>query len=227
MNKNLVIIGAVINSLICFSLAISTVRFDRLVTPTPSVQTTRIVLPTIIPTQTPIPISTENPFQGEFYQEDLFDFIFDFPEENGLIIDQEKTDLITDKGIRMFYVRFMDPDMNEGEIVSLRYSIVYYPEISDAITKYDESHDVLTTAGVYTLISETTILDEFPVSLFLKAEEEGGYELRFLTRTKNIYFDTAGFTIIPASSDRETNLSLFMELMNTLHFRAIDELSQF
>ncbi|PKO04123.1 MAG: hypothetical protein CVU41_18650 [Chloroflexi bacterium HGW-Chloroflexi-3] len=227
MNKNLIIIGAVINSLICFSLAISSVPFDRLVTPTPTVHKTRIILPTIIPTQTPIPIPTVNPFQGEFYQEDLFDFIFDFAEANELILDQEYTDLITDKGTRMFYVRFINPDKNEGETGSLRYSIVYYPEISEAITKYDESFNLLTTGGVYTLISETTILDDYPVSLFLKTNEEDGYEMRFLTRTKNIYFDTAGFTIIPSSSDREATLSLFMELMNTLHFRAIDEVSPF
>jgi hypothetical protein len=227
MNKNLIIIGAVINSLICFSLAISSVPFDRLVTPTPTVQNTRIILPTIIPTQTPTPSPTEKPFQGEFYREDLFDFIFEFPDANELILDQEHTDLISNKGIRMLYVRFINPDMNEGEIGSLRYSIVIFPEISDAITKYDESYDNLITGGEYTLISETTILDDYPVSLFLKTEGNDGYEMRFLTRTKKIFFDTTGFTIIPSSSDRETNLNLFMELMNTLHFRAINELSEF
>jgi hypothetical protein len=139
MNKNLIIIGALINSLVCFTLAISSVPFDRLVTPTPTVHKTKIILPTLIPTQTPIPIPTVNPFQGEIYQEDLFDFIFDYPEAQALILDQEHTDLITDKGTRMFYVRFVNPDKNEGEIGSLRYSIVYYPEISEAITKYDQS----------------------------------------------------------------------------------------
>ncbi|MDO9088192.1 MAG: hypothetical protein Q7U53_18440 [Anaerolineaceae bacterium] len=227
MNKNIVIIGAVINSIICFSIGISTIPFDRLNTPTPTIQNTRIILPTIIPTQTPTPRPTENPFQGEFYQEDLFDFIFDFSDVYELILDQENTDLITDQGIRMFYVRFINPDMNDGEIGSLRYSIVIYPEISDAITKYDESYNILTTGGGYTLLSETTILDDYPVSLFLKTEEDDGYEMRFLTRTKTVYFDTAGFIIIPSSLDRETNLNLFMELMNTLHFHVINELSAF
>lgn len=227
MNKNIIIIGAVINSLICFSLAISSVPFDRLVTPTPTVHKTKIILPTLIPTQTPIPIPTENPFQGEFYREDLFDFIFDFPETQALILDQELTDLITDNGIRMFYVRLINPDMNDGEIGSLRYSIVYYPEISEAIKKYDEAYNLLTTGGEYTLISETTILDDNPVSLFLITSEEDSYEMRFLTRNKNTYYDTTGFKIISSSLDRESTLSQFMELMNTLHFRAIDEVSPF
>ena len=117
--------------------------------------------------------------------------------------------------------------MNLGEISSLRYSIVYYPDISEAITKYDEAYNLLTTGGEYILISETTILDSYPVSLFLKTNEEDGYEMRFLTRTKNTYYDTLGFTIISSSSDRETSLSQFMELMNTLHFRVIDEVSRF
>jgi hypothetical protein len=227
MNKNLIIIGAVINSLVCFTLAISSVPFDRLVTPTPTVHKTKIILPTLIPTQTPIPIPTVNPFQGEIYQEDLFDFIFDYPETQALILDQEHTDLITDKGTRMFYVRFINSDMNEGEIGSLRYSIVYYPDISEAITKYDEAYNFLRTGGEYALISETTILDDYPVSLFLKTNEEDGYEIRFLTRTRNIYFDTLGFSIIPATSDRESLLGQFMELMNSLHFQAVDELSLF
>jgi hypothetical protein len=227
MNKNLIIIGAVINSLVCFTLAISSVPFDRLVTPTPTVHKTKIILPTLIPTQTPIPIPTVNPFQGEIYQEDLFDFIFDYPETQALILDQEHTDLITDKGTRMFYVRFVNPDKNEGEIGSLRYSIVYYPEISEAITKYDQSYNLLTTGGEYALISETTILDGYPISLFLKTDDEGGYELRFLTRTNNSNFDTTGSIIISASSDRESTVGAFMELMNSLHFRVVDELSLF
>jgi len=227
MNKNLIIIGAVINSLVCFTLAISSVPFDRLVTPTPTVHKTKIILPTLIPTQTPIPIPTVNPFQGEIYQEDLFDFIFDYPEAQALILDQEYTDLTTDKGTRMFYVRFINSDMNEGEIGSLRYSIVYYPDISEAITKYDEAYNFLRTGGEYALISETTILDDYPVSLFLKTNEEDGYEIRFLTRTRNTYFDTLGFSIIPATSDRESLLGQFMELMNSLHFQAVDELSLF
>jgi hypothetical protein len=227
MNKNLIIIGALINSLVCFTLAISSVPFDRLVTPTPTVHKTKIILPTLIPTQTPIPIPTVNPFQGEIYQEDLFDFIFDYPETQALILDQEHTDLITDKGTRMFYVRFVNPDKNEGEIGSLRYSIVYYPEISEAITKYDQSYNLLTTGGEYALISETTILDGYPISLFLKTDDEGGYELRFLTRTNNSNFDTTGSIIISASSDRESTIGAFMELMNRLHFQAVDELSLF
>ena len=227
MNKNLIIIGALINSLVCFTLAISSVPFDRLVTPTPTVHKTKIILPTLIPTQTPIPIPTVNPFQGEIYQEDLFDFIFDYPETQALILDQEHTDLITDKGTRMFYVRFVNPDKNEGEIGSLRYSIVYYPEISEAITKYDQSYNLLTTGGEYALISETTILDGYPISLFLKTDDEGGYELRFLTRTNNSNFDTTGSIIISASSDRESTVGAFMELMNSLHFRVVDELSLF
>ena len=227
MNKNIVIIGAVINSIICFSIGISTIPRDRLNTPTPTVQNTRIVLPTIIPTKTLIPIPTKNPFQGAFYQEDLFDFIFEFPDANELILDQDHADVITDKGIRMFYVRFINPDMNEGKIGVLRYSIIFYPEISDAITKYDEKYNLLTTRGEYTLISETTILDDYPVSLFLKTVKDDGYEMRFLTRTKAVYLDTVGLIIIPSSSDRETNLNLFMELMNTLHFRVINELSAF
>lgn len=227
MNKNLIIIGALINSLICFTLAISSVPVDRKVKPTPTVYKTKIILPTLIPTQTPIPIPTVNPFQGEIYQEGLFDFIFDYPEAQLLILDQEHTDLITDDGTRMFYVRFINPEMNSGEISSLRYSIVYYPDISEAITKYDETYHLLTTGGEYTLISETTILEDYPVSLFLKTNEEDGYEMRFLTRTKNTYYDTLGFSIIPSSSDRESLLSQFMELMNTLHFRAIDEVSPF
>lgn len=227
MNKNLIIVGAVINSLICFTLAISSVPVDRMVKPTPTVHKTKIILPTLIPTQTPIPIPTVNPFQGEIYQEDLFDFIFDYPEAHALILDQEHTDLITDDGTRMFYVHFINPEMNSGEIDSLRYSIVYYPDISEAITKYDEAYNLLTTGGEYILISETTILDSYPVSLFLKTNEEDGYEMRFLTRTKNTYYDTLGFTIISSLSDRETSLSQFMELMNTLHFRMIDEVSRF
>lgn len=227
MNKNLIIVGAVINSLICFSLAIFNIPIDRLVTPTPTVYKTKIILPTLIPTQTPIPIPTVNPFQGEIYQEGLFDFIFDYPEAQALILDQEHTDLITYDGTRMFYVHFINPDMNSGEISSLRHSIVFYPDISEAITKYDEAYNLLTTGGEYILISETTILDGYPVSLFLKTDEEDGYEMRFLTRTKNVYFDTTGFTIIPASSDRESLLGQFMELMNTLHFRAIDVVSPF
>lgn len=227
MKKNLIIVGAVINSLICFSLAIFNIPIDRLVTPTPKVHKTKIILPTLISTETPIPIPTENPFQGEIYQEDLFDFIFDYPEAQSLILDQEYTDLITAEGTRMFYVRFNTSDFNEGEISSLKYSIVYNPEISEAITKYDQSFNLLTTGGEYTLISETTILDDYPVSLFLRTEEGGGHEMRFLTRTKNIYFDTTGFTIIPSSSDRESLLSQFMELMNTLHFSVIDEVSPF
>ncbi|MBE0688148.1 MAG: hypothetical protein IH585_19300 [Anaerolineaceae bacterium] len=227
MNKNLIIIGAVINSLICFTLAISSVPFDRMVTPTPTIHKTQIILPTLIPTQTPIPIPTVNPFQGEIYQEDLFDFIFDFPEAQALILDQEKTDLTTDKGVRIFYVRLINPDMNADEIDSLRYSIVYYPEISEALTKYNEKYNLLTTGGDYTLISETTILDNYPVSLFLKTDDELGYELRFLSSTRNVYFDTAGFKIISSSSDRESTVNQFMELMNTLHFRAIDKLSPF
>lgn len=227
MNKKLVIFGVVINSLICFSLAISTIPFDRLITPTPTIHKTVIILPTIIPTHTPTPSPTENPFLGEYYQEDLFDFIFDFHDANTLVLDQEHTDLITAKGIRMFYVRFINPDMNDGEIGSLRYRIVYYPEITDAVTKYDATYNILKSGGEYTLISETTILDDNPVSLFLKTGEEDGYEMRFLTRTRNLYFDTTGFTIISSSSDRETTLTLFMELMNTLHFRAVDELSPF
>ena len=206
MNKNLIIIGALINSLICFSLAISSVPFDRLVTPTPTVYKTRIVLPTLILTQTPIPIPTVNSFQGEIYQDDLFDFIFDYTEAQALIPDQEHTDLITDKGNRMFYVRFVNPDKNEGEIDSLRYSIVYYPEISEAIIKYDQSYNLLSTFGEYALISETTILDGYPISLFLKTDDEGRYELRFLTSTKNIYFDTTGSIIIAALSDRESTI---------------------
>ena len=227
MNRNLIIVGAVINSLICFSLAIFNIPLDRLVTPTPTVHKTKIILPTLIPTETPIPIPTVNPFQGEIYQEDLFDFIFDYPEAQALILDQEHTDLITDEGSRMFYVRFINSDMNAGEIGSLRYSIVYYPDISEAITKYDEAYNLLTTGGEYTLISETTIMDDYPVSLFLKTNDEDGYEIRFLTRTRNIYFDTLGFSIIPATSDRESLLSQFMELMNSLHFRAIDEVAPF
>lgn len=227
MNKKLVIIGVVLNSLICFSIGISTVPFDRLITPTPTTYKTKIILPTLIPTPTPIPIPTENPFQGEVYQEDLFDFIFDYPEANKLILDQENTDLITDEGTRMFYVNFINPNMNGGEISALRYSIFYYPEISDAITKYDEKYNFLSTGGEYYLISETTILDDYPVSLFLKTSEEDNYEMRFLTRTKNIYYDTLGITNIPSSSDRETGLSQFIELMNTLHFRVIDEVSPF
>ncbi|PKO08700.1 MAG: hypothetical protein CVU40_13845 [Chloroflexi bacterium HGW-Chloroflexi-2] len=227
MNKNLIIIGALINSLVCFTLAISSVPFDRLVTPTPTVHKTKIILPTLIPTQTPIPIPTVNPFQGEIYQEGLFDFIFDYPEAQALILDQEHTDLITDEGTRMFYVRFVNPDKNEGEIGSLRYSIVYYPEISEAITKYDQSYNLLTTGGEYALISETTILDGYPISLFLKTDDEGGYELRFLTRTNNSNFDTTGSIIISASSDRESTVGAFMELMNSLHFRVVDELSLF
>jgi hypothetical protein len=227
MNKNLIIVGAVINSLICFSLAIFNIPIDRMVKPTPTVYKTKIILPTLIPTETPIPIPTINPFQGEIYQEDLFDFVFDYPEAQGLLLDQEHTDLITDDGTRMFYVRFMNPEMNVGEIDSLRYSIVYYQDISEAITKYDEAYNLLTTGGEYTLISETTILDGYPVSLFLKTDEEGGYELRFLTSTKNIYFDTTGSIIISASSDRESTIGAFMELMNSLHFQAVDELSLF
>lgn len=225
MNKNLIIVGAVINSLICFSLAIFNIPIDRLVTPTPTVFKTKIILPTLIPTETPIPIPTVNPFQGEIYQENLFDFVFEYPEAQRLILDQEHTDLITDKGVRMFYVRFMNPEMNAVEIDSLRYSIVYYPDISEAITKYDEAYNLLTTGGKYTLISQTTILDNYPVSLFLKTDDEGGYELRFLTSTRNIYFDTTGSINISASSDRESTIGAFMELMNSLHFHAVDELA--
>ena len=203
MNKYVVVVGALLNSIICFSIGFSTISFDRLITPTPTIQNTRIILPTIIPTEIPTPSPTENPFQGEVYQEDLFDFIFDLPDAYELILDQEHTDLITDKGIRMFYVRFINPDMDDGEISSLRYSIVIYPEISDAITKYDETYNLFKSSGEYNLISETTILDDYPVSLFLKSEEENGYEMRFLTRTKKIYFDTTGFTIIPSSSELE------------------------
>jgi hypothetical protein len=227
MNKNLIIVGAVINSLICFSLAIFNIPIDRMVTPTPTVYKTKIILPTLIPTETPIPIPTVNPFQGEIYREDLFDFIFDYPESQSLILDQEYSDFITDEGTRMFYVRFINPVMNAGEIGSLRYSIVYYPEISEAIKKYDDAYNLLSTGGEYTLISETTILDDYPVSLFLKTNDEDGYEMRFLTRTKNTFYDTLGFSIIPSSSDRESLLSQFMELMNTLHFRVIDEVSPF
>ena len=225
MNKNLLIIGVIINSLICFSLAISSVPFDRLVTPTPTVYKTKIILPTIIPTNTLVPIPTKNPFQGEVYREDLFDFLFDVPSVYKLDLDKELTDIITKDGIRMFYVRFVRPELIESEIDSLRYSIAIFPDLSATVTRYDVTHGLLTTGGEYTLISETTILDEYPVSLFLKTDDAGGYELRFLTRIRNIYFDTTGFTTIPASSDREMMLSSFMELMNSLHFRAIDEVS--
>lgn len=227
MNKNLVIIGALINSLLCFSLAISMVPFDRLIPPTPTVQRTKIVLPTIIPTKTPTPIPTENPFPGEVYQENLFDFIFEFSDEIKLILDQEYTDLITDNGTRMFYVRFINPEINEGEIYSLRYSIIYHPEFSDATIKYNEAYNTLITGEEYSLVTETTILDNYPVSFFLKTEGEEGYEMRFISRIKNFYIDTTGSTTVSLLLDRETSLKHFMEIMNRYHFRVIDELSRF
>jgi hypothetical protein len=227
MNKKIVIIGALVNSLVCFSMGISTIPFERLIPPTPTVERTKIVLPTIIPTTTPTPIPTVNPFRGEVYQEDLFDFIFDFSDEYELILDQEYTDLITDNGTRMFYVRFINPVIAEGEIDSLRYSIIYHPEISDATIKYNESYNTLLTGEEYTLGTETTILDNYPVSFFLKNEGEDGYELRFISRIKNIYVDTTGSTTISPLSDRETSLKHFMEIMNKYHFRVIDELSRF
>lgn len=227
MNKNLIIIGAIINSLICFSLAITSVPFDRVVTPTPTVYKTKIILPTIIPTNTPIPIPTKNQFQGEVYREDLFDFLFDVPSVYELVLDQELTDVITKDGTRMFYVRFVKPVLSEGEIDSLRYSIAFFPDLSETVARYDSTYKLLATAGEYTLISETTILDDYPVSLFLKTDDDGVYELRFLTRIRDIYFDTTGFTTIPASDNRDLKLGSFMELMNSLHFRAIDEVSSF
>lgn len=227
MNKKIIIIGALVNSLVCFSMGISTIPFERLIPPTPTVQRTKIVLPTIIPTTTPTPIPTVNPFPGEVYQEDLFDFIFEFSDEYDLILDLEYTDLIADNGTRMFYVRFINPDINEGEIGSLRYSIIFHPEISNATIKYNEAYNTLIIGEEYTLISETTILDNYPVSFFLKTEREDGYEMRFISRIKNIYVDTTGSTIISSSSDHETLLNQFMEIMNKFHFRVIDELSRF
>ena len=227
MNKKFVIIGALVNSLVCFSMGISTIPFKRLIPPTPTVQRTKIVLPTIIPTQTPTPVPTVNPFPGEVYQEYIFDFIFDFSDEYELILDQEYTDLITDNGTRMFYVRFINPDIAEGEIDSLRYSIIYHPEISDATIKYNEAYNTLITGAVYTLVTETTILDNYPVSFFLKTVGNEGYEMRFISRIKNIYMDTSGSTTISPLSDRETSIKHFMEIMNRYHFRVIDELSRF
>ena len=227
MNKKIVIIGALVNFLLCLSLLFSILPFDRLITPTPAVQNTKIVLPTIIPTKTLNPIPTEIPFQGEFYQEDFFDFIFDFSDEYELILDQEYTDVITDNGTRMFYVRFINPDLNEGEVGSLRYSIIFYLEISDATIKYNEASNTLITGEEYILISETTILDNYPVSFFLKTEGEDGYVMRFISRINNIYVDTTGSTIISSSSDHETILNHFMEIMNKYHFRVIDEVSPF
>ena len=78
MKQYLILIGALINLLICLTLAITSVPFEKIITPTPTVFHTKIVLPTIIPTATPIPMPTENPFQGEVYQQNLFSFLFDF-----------------------------------------------------------------------------------------------------------------------------------------------------
>ncbi len=223
MKQYLILIGALINSLICFSLAITSVPFEKIITPTPTVYHTRIVLPTIIPTATPIPIPTENPFQGEAYQHDLFSFLFDFSNEHGLVLDQEYTDLISDDGTRTLYVRFINPEAMNGEMGLLRYSVVIFTDYSKAVSKYDESYKTITSMGEFTLISEFMIMEDSPVALFVKEDFENGYELRFITRTKNIYIDSLGSTTISDSVDRETTLNQFMELMNNLQFQALDK----
>jgi len=191
-----------------------------------------IILPTIIPTKNPSQNSNDNSDGNanikDYHNDDLFDFLFDVPDSYRILDEESYADITMDDGERYLWLVMINEEMKEGGIGSLGYNIVIYPKISEASTKYDKNFNNYKKDENYVLISEKTIFEYYPIALFLEqVEGEDVVIVKIISRIRFIYFETFGITTIYPSTNYENKLLLFVELINKLHFRAMEELADF